>query len=623
MRRRLLATLAAMLLLAGGLVGCGIPNETGVHVVGAGPARGDGTDSGPRAAPPGRLDSGDDVEEFVANFLTAAAGEIGGAYERVKEYIAPTRQGDLPEERGDDMGINIVRLTEPISINHQQDGTSLVTIKVQHVGVLRSNGAVEPPELSDTSYTFVVGRLPARLDDATSDDVLGAAKLQKAAEYSGLYVLRPPPALLMREEALRDYYEPRTIYFWSKDRSALVPDLRHLPLAVPQSRRADEVVGWLVRGPADWLADAVHPLPAGTQKLSNVTHSDGRLVVNLSIGPAADQALVLSQLITQLAWSLGYDHAGLLEVKIKDESREIVDITERRRDNPVYRIDEHQQRYAVYGGRIHALRNPADTAPDVLVSASVNRDVVSASIVRINDNVVAAAVVVDAGGGRRLSVGHGMNVVDRVESSEIHVEMGRPVWLRSTLSAVNPRGLVVADGRLYEFGLYSRPDLTPVDLPGDPKRVSAVAAALDGYRIAYVADGSLYVAGLTLSDGAVRVHTPRLLSTRLGDLTAVEWVGENRLVVAGVADDNQVALHDIGDDGALYSPRVSQRGTAKITHLATYPENPVRAGGNRVMYEVNGVAWDAFIGRIGVADLEDLSDDPPESETPTAPFFVY
>ena len=116
-------------------------------------------------------------------------------------------------------------------------------------------------------------------------------------------------------------------------------------------------------------------------------------------------------------------------------------------------------------------------------------------------------------------------------------------------------------------------------------------------------------------------EVPAVAGPRLGYGTT-SWVDDGRphLVTGQLVLD---AEDLVGDDGALYSPRVSQRGTAKITHLATYPENPVRAGGNRVMYEVNGVAWDAFIGRIGVADLEDLSDDPPESETPTAPFFVY
>ncbi|HEX6968021.1 MAG TPA: LpqB family beta-propeller domain-containing protein [Micromonosporaceae bacterium] len=619
MRRSLIAAAAAALMLVGGLGGCGLPDETGVHVEGAGPAPGDRPDLGPRGEPPGRLDSGDNVKEFAVNFLKAPAGEISGAYERVKAYLAPGSRHLIESE--DEPGINVVRLIAPISVNHQQNGSSAVTIKVQQVGVLRADGTVRRPELTDTSYTFVVGKLPGSAAER-SDDVLDAVTRDKAAQ-SGLYVLQPPsPALLMSEDALQDYYQMRAIYFWNKDRTSLVPDLRHLPLAVPRSRRADEVVGWLTRGPADWLADTVVALPAGTQKSGNVTQADGRLVVNLSVGPGLNQTLALDQLTTQLAWSLGHDYAGRLEVKIKDETQTIVDIAQRRRDKPVYRVEEDLRRFAVYDGRVYALKN-GDEPGEVPLAESVNQHIVSAAFARLDSGTNAVALVTDAGGGRRrLAVGSAAGAVDELRTSGSYGEMSRPVWLRSTFLA-QPRGLIVADGRLYEFGLRDAADLRPVELPGGAQNVIAVAVALDGHRIAYVADGALYVAGLAVTEQAIKVHPGRRLPTRLGDLTAVDWVRENHLVVAGVADDNQVALHDIGEDGTLDLPRASQRGTAKITHLVAYAANPVRGGTERVMYEVNGVAWDAYLYTYERIDADDLGAPLDGDGTPTAPFFVY
>lgn len=617
---RRLVTVAVSLLLAAGLSGCGIPDETGVHIEGVVPGQGGKSDANP-PGPPERTASGDDHKKFVVNFLSAAAGEMSGAHERVAEYVAPARRPLLPKP-DDEAGVHVVRLTEPLSVNYRQDNTSTVTIKVQHVGVLRSNGVVEPPELTDTTYTFVVGKLAAATNPKNAADAVGQGAV---ARSPGLFVLQPPPVLLMSEEALREYYEQRTIYFWSKDRRRLVPDLRHLPRAIPPSRRADEVVNWLTRGPAGWLADTVVGLPTGIQKSGNVTQSDGRVVVNFSVDPAAgqNQKQILPQLVTQLVWSLGDYHAGALEVKFKEESREVVDIAEAR-SRPIYDMAEGWQRYAVYGGVVHALKQADGTPSRVPIAPNVNRDVVSASLASVGGSPVAAALVVDSGGGRRLAVGSGLEQVEEVRHSPAYVRMGRPVWLRSTFP-VEPRGLVVADGRLYEFRLYGGGELQPVDLPGGPENVVAVAAALDGHRIAYIADGELYVAGLTISDRALKVHSGRRLNARLGSLTAVEWVGENRLVVAGVADDNQVALHDVGVDGALIWSRASERGTAEITHLAAYPENPVGRAGERVMYEVNGVAWDAFTGdRLEVDDLETMPDESRgPSGSPTAPFFVY
>lgn len=614
MRRWFFAAVAGLLLVTG-TAGCGIPDETRVHVEGAGPAPGDGSDGGSRGEPPGRLDETGDVKKFAENYLKAAAGEIGGAYERVRDYIAPSHRDRLPVKRGGDLGINVVRLTGPIDVVHDI-GINEVTIDVQQIGVLRPNGAIDPPQLTSTRYTFrVIVPTAARHDDA---EVI-ANQRPDSLTGPGYYVLDPPPVLLMSEDALQQYYEERTIYFWSKDRTALVPDQRYLPLAVPPSRRADEIVGWLTRGPADWLADAVVPLPAGTQKASNVTESDDRLVVNLSMELGADQALVLYQLTTQLAWSFQKNSATELELKIKDESRVVIPLNERRAGEPLYRFGGDSQRFAVYRGAVYALTNSDGTAPPVPLAESVNRDVVSAALGRV-EGEVAAALIVQTADGLRLRVGRGTNSVRTLETGDRSFDqMARPVWLRSTWQEGEPRGLVVADGRLYQFGLDAT--LTPVSIPGGPDRVTGVAAALDGRRIAVVADGGVYVAALTVTEEAIVAHPARRLASPLDDLTAVDWIEENRLVVAGVGDDKQVALYDIGDDGALAKPRLGQRGTAKITHLSA--DNPWRSSG-RVMYEANGVAWDALVvEQISADDLGGANLDPDEGETPTMPFFAY
>ncbi|HEX5540737.1 MAG TPA: LpqB family beta-propeller domain-containing protein [Micromonospora sp.] len=626
MRLRPLTAVLLAVLLAAVLTACGIPDETGVHVEGAGPARGDGADGPPPDEPTPRADAGNDPKTFVTNYLLAAAGEIGGAYERVKEYIAPEpiNRGDLREPQGqEEIGINIVRLTA-ISVNHGQDLNSTVTIKVQQVGVLRSDGAVHPPELTDTSYELIVGEIDI-------NDTVGQSRRDQP-ESKGFWVIKPPPVLLMSEQALERYYQQHTIYFWSKDRQALVADLRHLPLAVPESRRADELVGWLTRGPSwEGLRDAVAALPAGTQKIGNVTQDKGRLVVNLATDLGPNPKGELEKLGTQLIWSLGEYNAAELEIKIKDESREVIPTEIRRGDWPVYPVDA-PQRFAAYDGAIHPLRNPgaAQGNPDGgAMPASVPlvgpaKSNITAADFTFRSGGVWAALVVWSGEKRRLLVGTGADVVETFDQSRTFAKMRRPIWLRSRSD--DPDGLIVADGELYRFG--PGVSLIPVPLQGH-RTVTAVAAALDGHRIAFIADGALYVAALTVSGDTVKVHRERRLHTLLNDVTAVEWIGENRLVVAGSAGDGQVALYDIGDDGARETLRRPTGGTATITHLAAYAENPVRPNDYaRVMYEVNEVAWDEQRGeRLDAEQVEGLPE-PPDDEThthtaPTAPFFVY
>ncbi|HEX5596467.1 MAG TPA: LpqB family beta-propeller domain-containing protein [Micromonosporaceae bacterium] len=620
MRRR--SFIAAMLgvLLAVTVGGCGIPDETGVHVEGAGPARGDGTGPEDAPKPPDRRNS-DDPRTFVTNYLQAAAGEIGSAYERVKEYIAPNRRAVLREPQGQELGVNVVRLID-VSVDHRQDNTSAVTIRVQQVGVLRSDGVVHPPELTDVSYELLVGR------NHTGDL---AGQRDPAVKSSGLWVIDPPPVLLMSEQALKTYYDQRNIYFWTKDRMALVPDLRHLPRAVPESRRADELVGWLTRGPAGWLAGAVAALPAGTQKIGNVTQDRGRLVVNLATELGPDPKQGVDNLVDQLIWTLDRD-ADDLELKIKDESRAVVkDTALRRNQKPLYPVNGRNgsasappvlQAFCVYAGRIHPLKVHEFTSGQVPVVDSANQNVAAAAFTpRSAGNPVWAALVVKAGEKRRLLVGTGVDAVESFEQSRTFAQMRRPIWLRP-VRPEGPDGLIVADGQLYRFGRGA--SLTPVQLP--QRTVTSVAAALDGRRIAFIADGSLYVAALTVTEDGVRVHTPRLLHTQLNDLTAVEWVGENRLVMAGVAGDGQVALYEIADDGTLEERRVGQRGKTPILHLAAYPENPDRIDPVQVMYEANGVTWDGYEPpeRLDASHVDGVADSPESAgQAPTAPFFVY
>ncbi|MEE3919772.1 hypothetical protein V2I01_20265 [Micromonospora sp. BRA006-A] len=109
-----------------------------------------------------------------------------------------------------------------------------MTLKVQQVGVLRADGTLGPPVASETQYVFELRRAePAG---------------------TGLLITELPNMLLVSDSAVREYYRPRTVYFWNPELTRLVPDQRYLPSSAPTERRITEVMKWLADRPSDWLS---------------------------------------------------------------------------------------------------------------------------------------------------------------------------------------------------------------------------------------------------------------------------------------------------------------------------------------------------------------------------------
>ncbi|GAB3220763.1 hypothetical protein GCM10027452_41350 [Micromonospora halotolerans] len=578
MRRRALAALLAGALLPAGLVGCGIPNESEVQVDGSGPAAESGAVNGSPARPPTRSDS---VEPgpFIENYLrAAAAGEREQAYARAKEFIAQESKSLLPEkQQSSEIELTVVRLREKPEVTPPNNqGTSRVTVKVQQVGVLRADGTLAPPEALDTEYV-----------------------------------------LLVSDTALREYYRSRTIYFWNPDRSRLVPDLRYLPSSVPAERRVTEVVKWLTGRPSDWLASGVTGLPDGTRPINNATGADGHWEVNLTMPGANNERLGL--LATQLAWSLP-ELNGQLDLKIQNQKRRTVDLQQERAGHAAYPTGGVPARFSVYDGAIRPLAIGNEPRAAVPLSPADNRNVVSAALAHAGDQVLAALVVTDTARRQRLRVGSGPDPVTVFNSgARAFGAIGRPTWLRS-MDKDHPAGLVAADGKLYRFDDAAAMSVVRLAVPGP---VVAVAGSLDGHRIALVSGGVLYVAAVSVDGGVVSVGQPRRVVTLLTGISAVDWLTENELVLAGNEPDRRPAIHQVSVDGGEETALERDIG-AEVTQLAAYPGGAV--GGLpslSYMYEANRAAF-----RNNPPDIikrEQVLDVPAGSRAtnPTAPFFLY
>ncbi|WP_433271032.1 LpqB family beta-propeller domain-containing protein [Micromonospora vinacea] len=586
--------------------GCGIPAASDVRVDGKGGAATEAGVISRGSEPPTRTASGSVNEAFVRNFLSAAAGEPDRAYERVKAFIAPEDKIRLQDKKGSEVALNVVRLGESVyTLN--SDSTTTVKIAVQQIGVLRTNGTLAPPVATETEYEF--GVRSASFNGGVNDD------------RAGLYVINPPNVLLLSDTALRQYYQDETIYFWSSDRTRLVPDQRYRPQAVPVERRVNEVVKWLVGGPSDWLRPGVVGLPDRTELINNATGGNGRWEVNLDM--SGDDRNGIEQLITQIAWSLG-DLSGQLELKIRNNAQPVVDLNERRGSQALYPEAASPQRFGVYDGAIHPLDFEGELSGTVPLAPEVNRNVVSASLGLAKDRRILAAMVVTGSSKNRyrLAVGAGVDPVSVLSRSGTEYSaISRPVWLR-TVDSRPGRGLVVADGQLYRFDETARMYPVPLNLPS--AEVTAVAAALDGQRVALIVGGRLYVAAVNLDGGGVSIGPPRELVTSLNNPTAVDWGREDQLVVAGSV--GQPAIYEISVDGALETPLRTDLG-AKVTHLTAYPTNrSVRVPSGAYMYEANGVAYRSSpFERIEPRRVRDIAPVPAgvRPSNPSAPFFLY
>lgn len=591
---------AAVLVIGLGAAGCGIPDETEVRVDGPGPSPGS-VASGVGGAPPSR-DAAASKEQFVDNYLRAAAGEARETYKRVRGYLAPAAQGDFKESQ-EEPPVNLVRVRGKAIVDNG-DGTSTATIQVDHVGVLDGDGRVNPPTLTATSYTIGIGQVEG---------------------YSGWFVTAPPNVLLLNVSALDSdvrigYYEPQVIYFWNVERTALVPDLRYMPRAVPPGGQPTEILDRLIDGPSEYLQQVVRRLPAGTQRTGTVPDTGDRLEISLSAeagAPDYDPA----DLGRQLMWSLPRSLRKDLEIKIEGQSPRVITEDQAYRDaNQESASSETPERFAILQGKIYRLNSSPNDGRDPLpslISNAVNHDVVFGSLAS-GSGVTAGALVIKRGQRQQLIVG--ATGGDRPRSftpvGQEHQSIGRPVWLKAPLDT----GLVVIDGKLYRFGLGGG-GLTQVGLPGIPGAVSAVSAAPDGRRLAVVAGGRLWIAALGRDNGSVEVSGVRPVPATLQQLTEVAWSGEGQLNVVGLRGGKStigtVTIDGVADADQSYDVR-----GGPVTYLVGFPV-PGNVEGNRIMYAAGSWGYDAQ-GPEAIIEANEVVNGPADAPagSATAPFFL-
>ncbi len=614
MTRGARAIVAAMLggtLLLGG---CGIPDSTEVVRVGEPDAQ-QGNATGVDTVPDqGTREGAASPGELVSSYLeAAAAADQETSLEQVKDFLSTSFQNSFKAPNN----IKVIDLDDSGPVINPGDEEIVVPAKT--IGILNQNGILEAPTESGTqTYKLTVS------------EITGS---------EGLFVTKAPQTLLLTTDALAKYYDQRVIYFWNRDHTALVPDVRYVSAFVPAPQEPQEVIRWLIDGPSDWLGDSVEPLPDGAALVGNVPAvSDGTLQIRLngqSIQPA-DDAQALDRLRRQLMWSL---RDGLLprvlELQVGNLDPVSYDKTDYYADNAAYRLSGTPERFVVYRGQVRRIAgSPGALDPIPVIRPEANRNVQSAAMARgwpgPGGNRRYAALVTREGGRSVLRVG-GVAMSEQTDLRAVALPegaVGTPVWaLTDDEEQTGALGLIIVGGRLYGFSAAGDP-LRPIAWPGPPGTVTSVAVAPDGRRIAVVVGGRLYVAAMTAGGEGPALTMPRRTEiVDLNTVTAVDWFTETAVVVAGTRSDrDRVALMVSEIDGTSHLELLADIGTAPVTYLTSFPVSALSDARlpEVTQYMASGAAFDVLSDsvRIRVGDLaEPVTDAPPEDQ-PVFPFFL-
>jgi hypothetical protein len=282
----------------------------------------------------------------------------------------------------------------------------------------------------------------------------------------------------------------------------------------------------------------------------------------------------------------------------------------------------------VYAGQVRRLASddsPAPVEPVPVLTEAVNRNVRTAALGRAGGTSY-AAVVTGSAGAQTLLIG-AVGQARSVEFRGARLPSGtasRPVWLSLPADGAlnSAMGLIAVGGRLYRFSSINP---QPVLLAGVPGRVSAVAAAPDGHRVAYIASGRLFVTVVTGSGTQAQAAPPRLVRTSLRDLTGVAWSAEDLLIAAGIRPTGRVAILEANVDGAMETERLADLGNARVTGLVAHPANPTTSTGGApaVAYMTRDAAFDAlFQVRIEASAVAGVTPAADPTVLPTSPFFL-
>lgn len=608
------------------LGGCGVPTGGRPEVDGPGPSAGiagltgGGTPDGP--------DTAISPEDLVAKYLRAVAGKLDdSSRESLQKFARTFMTSEAAQNWTPGADITVVRVGD---LGRREGGTSTnVDVTLRPVGQLSANGMLKPIDLEAVRCTFEV------VNDRLSNQGNDAWRIQRIQPVSLANVM------LLDSAALDDprLFTPQLVYYWSSGggRSALVPDLRYLPLVGTDQNRYARIVTDLLSLPSSWLAVTLFPNPTALTQAT--TDDKGYLSVNIKL-PTPD-AIDHNRLMTQLRASLYPLYTRTLQLQINSQKQQSSGgdgyRTANLADSPARKGADP---YCVAGGVVRPLHE--DARPPAVLDAPLNRDVVWAALSRDKRMV---AVVRQAAGHYGLWIGDEAAGPGYIACTKgfprSATRYGRPAWLPGQ-PAGQERILVLVDDQLYavDRASVSASNITPAGV----QHVQAFSVAPDGRRIALIADGVPEIAALTPTEQSTLIGTPQPINVPdlvRGTFAAVAWSRLERVVVAGrlSGSTETFSIFEATIDGAIIQQFRNADSKEQISHLAAYPPGPVeqpagmgwvlgQAGSGKSVYsfQIEGGRYDRLnqlqIQPSASPSASASASPKPVELMPTAPFFA-
>jgi hypothetical protein len=550
------------------VAGCGVPDSGDPEALGDAPGVG-----GP-AAPvgdvrlpvPSRQSS---TVELVTNFLTSGAAadfsnpglrkeqRAQAATDHAKQFLtAAARQNWKP---GD--SITVIQVGEVLQ------NVDEVFVKYRRVGLLGGDGTLAPDRSGAQS-----GELKFKI--APSGDS-GPSLLSSVPDYM----------LPLSLEGLQKFFDVRPVYFWDLRGRFLVPDRRYLSKGITPEKRANTIVGRVLAGPSEFLAEAVDDPPVEAP-IGNAELHGNNVVVNLPVSEQTDRDDPLNRLASQLRWSL-HPQRYTVELQVGGRKRRTYSGTGYESANPAQpqtRGGRNEERlYGAVNGTVKPLE--PDVVPPSILSRPENANVVAAAV-NLRQN---SAALVRRIGTTPPQLWVGRTPADQSAAQFLPVGFGTAVTTFSRpsyLPGAGDRVLIVADNRLYDVDLGSGA-ASPVELPPLAGAPVAVSVAPDGARVAIVTATAAYVATIDPSKSPAVINPGAGGALRevylagLTNLKGVGWYYEHQLAVGGESGLVTAAI----DDGALEVIGPVNLAGFKLTQLSAVPWSPATGDGGNLVIE--------------------------------------
>jgi hypothetical protein len=631
------AALAVLVVVLVVLQGCGLPSKTEPKYVGPAPSAAS-VPSG--TAPPGP-DDGDPVPSgLITNFLRASVGgnldldantQNTENVERLKKFMTDQMAASWKPS-------SLLVIRDPESKQSEVDpntGLYHVTFDIDPIGTLDRNGTftalVAPKRKRANIAVKPTPDSHYRIADIQVDDSSDAGKSQ----------------LLINETAFRELYDWQPIYFWENPgvpTTRLVPDLRYMPRTLSETKRVSAVWDWLKAGPSPLIAAAVQPVPADYEtKDTNPQVDASGVKINLT-GKANNKPEGLDRLARQVRWSLVNHPPVYLKIADQAASNSIEPGVGSKSDNAALLQASAKAtpgEFYVAGGTVRASDiAPTDAtatdrpAPPVFAAGGSNTNVISAAVDR---SLTRAALVRPTPATNPALKNKQQLWVNSTElpaakppkyeeTTVIGGKLSRPAWMTYPVQ----RLLVIADNKLNVSTDDKAKTFNEVSgTSGPAPQMSAFAVAPEGHRIAFISDGKLMVASLTLGQdpgSTLTIGARQQIATTLGSDDGVAWLTETVLVVGGtpakqlpLGVDKTYSVVAVTVDGADTYPlplNRSEQSPAEVTGVvADYgsPDDPttllrMRTPTTTAMVETNG-QW----GHVYRSEIKPLQVSPPPS----------